>query len=93
MMAAAICLLLVTFLLVNNCCEGLLYPKDSSTRLVKDLDGIWHFRVDRSDLRNEGFDEHWYSEPLQAVSNEEMHLYQKILDREDYSNASSCQLQ
>ncbi|XP_011404336.1 PREDICTED: beta-glucuronidase-like [Amphimedon queenslandica] len=61
-------LLVVTLLiLVNNYCEGLLYPKDSSSRLVKDLDGIWHFRIDRSELRDEGFKEKWYSQALQST--------------------------
>lgn len=69
MLRMANALLVVTLLiLVNSYCEGLLYPKDSSSRLVKDLDGIWHFRIDRSELRNEGFQEKWYSQPLESVS-------------------------
>lgn len=50
-------------------CNGLLYPKDSSSRLVKELDGIWHFRIDTSPTRDEGFIEQWYTKPLAAVSN------------------------
>ena len=49
-------------------CSGLLYPKDSTSRLVKELNGIWHFRVDNSASRQEGFTEEWYSKPLQSVS-------------------------
>ena len=48
--------------------SGLLYPKDSTSRLVKELNGIWHFRVDNSASSQEGFTEEWYSKPLQSVS-------------------------
>ena len=44
-------------------CQGL-YPKDSPSRLLKDLDGIWHFRIDDSLSRNKGFDEEWYLKPV-----------------------------
>lgn len=47
-------------------CQGLLFPKDSPTRLVKSLDGLWHFRADFSPSRNAGFDEQWWTKPLLA---------------------------
>ena len=46
--------------------HGLLFPKDSPTRLVKNLDGVWHFRADFSENRNAGFDEKWWEKPLSS---------------------------
>ena len=48
--------------------NGILFPKDSPSRLVKDLNGVWHFRVDDSTSKNASFEEKWYSKPLAAVS-------------------------
>lgn len=47
---------------------GILYPKDSESREVKSLDGIWKFRVDgeNGDAEN-GFKESWYNNPLDQV--------------------------
>lgn len=39
----------------------MLYPKDSLTRNLKSLSGIWNFKVD---LDNEGLDQEWYIKPL-----------------------------
>ena len=50
-------------------CNGFLFPKDSPSRLVKELNGIWNFRIDDSPSRNAGFDEKWYSQPLSKVHN------------------------
>ena len=47
-------------------CQSL-YPKDSPSRLLKDLDGIWHFKIDDSLSRNEGFDEEWFSKPVRCL--------------------------
>jgi len=44
-----------------------LYPRESPSREVKELDGLWHFRADYSDSRNAGFDEKWYEKPLAQV--------------------------
>ena len=41
-----------------------LYPKDSPSRLLKDLDGVWHFKIDDSLSRNRGFDEEWFLKPV-----------------------------
>ena len=63
-MASAPFLLLLTLFLS---CHGLLFPKDSPTRLVKNLDGVWHFRADFSPTRDAGFDEQWWTKPLSAT--------------------------
>lgn len=39
----------------------MLYPRESETREVKDLSGLWNFKVDRLD---EGFAKQWYAGPL-----------------------------
>lgn len=39
----------------------MLYPKDTCTREVKDLSGVWQFRAD---LQNVGLQEKWYEQPI-----------------------------
>ncbi len=39
----------------------MLFPINTSSRLVMDLNGIWSFRQDKD---NKGFDEKWYEKPL-----------------------------
>ena len=39
----------------------MLYPKESQTRQVKDLSGIWEFKVDK---KNEGRGKNWHADPL-----------------------------
>lgn len=60
----SLCLAALTLL---GCSHGLLYPKESESREVKEINGIWHFRADYSPSRNQGFVEEWYKEPLQDV--------------------------
>ncbi|XP_033833763.1 beta-glucuronidase [Periophthalmus magnuspinnatus] len=43
---------------------GMLYPRETSSREVKELTGVWSFRADMSANRNEGFDGAWYKSPL-----------------------------
>uniref|UniRef100_H3BHV9 Beta-glucuronidase n=2 Tax=Latimeria chalumnae TaxID=7897 RepID=H3BHV9_LATCH len=43
---------------------GMLYPKDSPSRELKELNGLWSFRADFSDRRDQGFQQQWYSRPL-----------------------------
>ncbi|XP_076452855.1 beta-glucuronidase-like [Babylonia areolata] len=46
---------------------GMLYPRDSESRLVKTLDGMWNFRADLSPSRNESFVDQWWTQPLSAT--------------------------
>jgi beta-glucuronidase len=39
----------------------MLYPKESRTREIKDLSGIWQFKIDSE---NKGIAENWQSKPL-----------------------------
>ncbi|XP_053130817.1 beta-glucuronidase [Hemicordylus capensis] len=43
---------------------GMLYPRESPSRELKDLGGLWSFRADRSVGRDAGFREQWFKQPL-----------------------------
>ncbi|XP_071946566.1 beta-glucuronidase-like [Antedon mediterranea] len=51
----------IVYVLKSHC---MLYTKDTESREVKELCGIWQFRADTSEERNLGFKEMWYSESL-----------------------------
>ncbi|XP_074529172.1 beta-glucuronidase [Halichoeres trimaculatus] len=44
--------------------SGMLFPRETSSREVKELSGLWDFRADRSPNRSQGFDEAWYKRRL-----------------------------
>ena len=46
---------------------GMLFPRDSESREVKDLSGFWDFRADMSISRNAGFEQSWFAKPLWQV--------------------------
>ena len=48
---------------------GMLFPRDSESREVKDLSGFWNFRADLSANRNAGFEQNWFAKPLWQVGN------------------------
>ena len=67
-------LLLFLSFVVFNCVSGTsssswggLYPRESATREVKSLDGIWNFRRAPLLKPNQGFDEEWFKKPLKKV--------------------------
>ncbi|XP_007545837.1 beta-glucuronidase [Poecilia latipinna] len=43
---------------------GMLFPRESSSRELKELNGLWAFRADRSPNRNQGFESAWYKSRL-----------------------------
>uniref|UniRef100_A0A8D0G8W9 Beta-glucuronidase n=1 Tax=Sphenodon punctatus TaxID=8508 RepID=A0A8D0G8W9_SPHPU len=43
---------------------GMLYPRESPSRELKELSGLWSFRADFSERRDEGFVKQWYRAPL-----------------------------
>jgi len=59
--------LLVLFAVFLGDGQGLLYAKDSASREVKEINGLWHFRADYSPDRDAGFQEQWYKQPLAKV--------------------------
>ncbi|MEE6469747.1 hypothetical protein FKM82_008752 [Ascaphus truei] len=46
---------------------GMLFPRETPTRELKDLNGIWSFRADQSPQRDEGFQKQWYNRPLRET--------------------------
>ena len=47
---------------------GMLFPRESSSREVKELSGLWVFRADASPSRAQGFEMAWYKSRLAEVS-------------------------
>ncbi|KAM7139497.1 beta-glucuronidase isoform 1-T2 [Macrochelys suwanniensis] len=43
---------------------GMLYPRESASRELKELNGVWSFRADFSPQRDKGFVQQWYRKPL-----------------------------
>uniref|UniRef100_A0A8C9EQ68 Glucuronidase beta n=1 Tax=Pavo cristatus TaxID=9049 RepID=A0A8C9EQ68_PAVCR len=46
---------------------GMLYPRESPSRELKELGGIWSFRADFSPGRVAGFEQRWYRQPLRQT--------------------------
>lgn len=46
---------------------GMLYPRESPSRELKELGGVWSFRADFSPGRAAGFEQRWYRRPLREV--------------------------
>lgn len=61
-------LFLSTLLIVQGIvviqCSNLLYPRESETREVKSLNGIWRFLADETGGVGRGFKENWHRNPL-----------------------------
>ena len=47
--------------------NGMLFPRESPSREIKDLSGLWTFRADFSKDRNLGFQKSWFQSPLTKV--------------------------
>lgn len=46
---------------------GGLYPRDTQSREVKSLDGVWNFRLSPKDDPDKGFEESWFKGPLSTT--------------------------
>uniref|UniRef100_A0A8B9TP04 Beta-glucuronidase n=1 Tax=Anas platyrhynchos TaxID=8839 RepID=A0A8B9TP04_ANAPL len=46
---------------------GMLYPRESPSRELKELGGVWSFRADFSPGRAAGFEQRWYRRPLRET--------------------------
>ncbi|XP_075709032.1 beta-glucuronidase [Rhinoderma darwinii] len=60
-------LLLLGASLTHSLSGGMLYPRETPTRELKELNGIWSFRADKSSDREEGFQQQWYKRPLRET--------------------------
>lgn len=47
---------------------GLLYPRESETREIKSLDGVWNFVKSNQTAPTEGIRDKWYLQDLNKVS-------------------------
>ena len=45
----------------------MLYPRESESRQIQELDGMWNFRADTSPSRNAGMVEKWFEKQLAKV--------------------------
>ena len=73
MVAVSIVFLLMSilstfFLNAQSKLPGMLYPRDSESRSLRRLDGMWNFRIDNSPARNESFVNQWFADWLYKVS-------------------------
>ncbi|KYO32085.1 beta-glucuronidase [Alligator mississippiensis] len=61
------CLLLLPplVLLRGRAGAGPLCPRDTPSRDLKELGGLWRFRADTSERRDQGFAQRWYRRPLE----------------------------
>ena len=46
---------------------GMLKPKESESRSIQEMNGMWNFRADRSASRSQGMDSKWWERPLREV--------------------------
>ncbi len=60
-------LLLVSLPVCYSIQGGMLYPRESESRQIQELNGFWNFRVDRSPGRDAGFTEMWFKKKLSQV--------------------------
>ena len=57
------------FLICDGAVEGgMLYAKESETREIKELNGLWNFRADKSSSRDAGFTQKWFMQSLAKVN-------------------------
>jgi hypothetical protein len=62
--------LLTLCTLLHTTLSGILYPRESESREVVSLDGIWKFRTSPTQDQEKGFRNKWFSTNLEEVSNE-----------------------
>ncbi|XP_066298840.1 beta-glucuronidase-like isoform X2 [Branchiostoma lanceolatum] len=53
--------------LTSSASEGMLFPRESESREVRELGGMWKFRADMSSNRNAGFEQQWWTKPLEQT--------------------------
>ncbi len=48
---------------------GMLYPRESESRQIQELNGMWNFRADTSATRDVGLKDNWSNQKLSQVGN------------------------
>jgi len=61
-------ILLTLGTVLHTSVSGILYPRESESREVVSLDGIWKFRVSPAEAQDKGFAEKWFSTNFEEVS-------------------------
>ncbi|XP_071443671.1 beta-glucuronidase-like [Hetaerina americana] len=59
--------LLVLVIVQKRLCMGILYPRESETREIRTLDGLWNFRVSSASHEDLGMLEKWYASDLSEL--------------------------
>lgn len=55
-------------IVLHTSVSGILYPRESESREVVSLDGIWKFRISLAEAQDQGFAEKWFSTNFEEVS-------------------------
>ena len=59
---------LLSFLLIfDSTTDGMLYPRETESRQLQELNGMWNFRADTSATRDVGMKQKWFDKPLAKV--------------------------
>jgi hypothetical protein len=61
-------ILLTLGTILHTSISGILYPRESESREVVLLDGIWKFRVSPAEDQEKGFTKKWFSTNFEDVS-------------------------
>jgi hypothetical protein len=61
-------ILLTLCIALHTSLSGILYPRESESREVVLLDGIWKFRTSPTEDQDKGFAEKWFSTNFEEVS-------------------------
>jgi hypothetical protein len=64
--------LLTLCIILHTTVSGILYPRESESREVVLLDGIWKFCTSPAEDQEKGFRNKWFSTNLEDVSNEDI---------------------
>jgi hypothetical protein len=63
-------ILLTLCTLLDTSLSGILYPRESESREVVSLDGIWKFVMSPTEDQEKGFRNRWFSTTFENVSEE-----------------------
>ena len=78
---------LISSIIVIKLCNASLYPRESETREVKSLNGVWNFRtIAINGDQNIGFNDKWYSKPLQLVNVFNFYIYKVYKEKKSMCN-------
>ena len=85
--------LLSVQILFSHPCLAILFPRDSTSRESKSLDGLWRFKLSPKDDPDIGFRESWFSAPLQVFVDRRLAASMSVAGRGCVAYASAKQLQ